>query len=79
MVNSSRYSGGLLVPKEEADYSNYITHLSNIQNACSILTGFSFTGFIILISQVPTLQNTFAKIILFIMAFIINLLLFLLL
>lgn len=43
----------IVLSKNEEDYSDYVQHMSSLVGALSLLAGFTFTAFTILLAQLP--------------------------
>jgi hypothetical protein len=57
-----------MVTESQKDYSDYIQHASNTNSMLSLLSGFTFTAFTILLAQLPDPSSILSQITLFFIA-----------
>jgi len=65
------------VTTDEEDYSDYIKHMSNLSSVGSLLAGFTFTTITILITRLPDPSSIMSQLVLFFMAVLFFLFIFL--
>ena len=62
--------------EKKADYSDYITAVSNLSNVRAILTGFTFTVITLLLIELPDPSQTNAQIVLFTLTLLVDMFLY---
>jgi hypothetical protein len=64
------------LPTDEKDYSGYLKHLSNVIGMMSLLSGFMFTAYTILITRLPDPSIITAQLTLFVLSAFLSVFLF---